>query len=83
MKLVYRLDGRMNIEAGDSATRTLVIINESPKGYTGGRIEINLPNETWKEISSGTVVKLLTSKEDEKIFELKASRPDSLIVPKK
>ena len=52
-------------------------------GYDGGRLEIPLPNDTWKDIAAGTVVKLLTSKEDESRFELKASRPDSLIVPKK
>ena len=83
MFLVCRSDGRMNIEAGDSATRTLGTIRAYPEGYDGGRLEIDLPNDTWKEISSGTVVKLLTSKDDEKRFELKASRPDSLIVPKK
>ncbi|MBQ9497715.1 MAG: hypothetical protein IJR52_09115, partial [Selenomonadaceae bacterium] len=83
MFLVCRSDGRMNIEAGDSSTRTLGTIRAYPEGYGGGRLEIDLPNETWKEISSGTVVKLLTAKDDEKRFELKASRPDSLIVPKK
>ena len=83
MSLVCRSDGRMNIEAGDSATRILGTVRAYPEGYSGGRLETNLPNEIWKEVSSGTVVKLLTSKEDEKRFELKASRPDSLIVPKK
>ena len=83
MFLVCRSDGRMNIEAGDSATRTLGKIRAYEEGFRDGRLEIPLPNETWKEISAGTVVKLLTSKDDEKIFELKASRPDSLIVPKK
>ena len=71
-------------EARDSATRTLGTIRTYPEGYGGGgRLEIDLPNDTWKDISSGTVVKLRTSKEDEKRFELKATRPDSLIVPKK
>ena len=83
MFLVCRRDGRMNIELGDSATRTLGTIRRYDEGYSGGRIEIDLPNETWKEISSGTVVKLLTSKEDAQRFELKATRPDSLTVPKK
>ena len=83
MSLVCRSDGRMNIEADDSTTRILGTIRAYPEGYSGGRLETNLPNEIWKEVSSGTVVKLLTSKEDEKRFELKASRPDSLIVPKK
>ena len=83
MFLVCRSDGRMNIEAGDSATRTLGTVHASPEGYSGGRLEIDLSNNMWKDISSGTVVKLLTSKDDEKLFEVKASRPDSLIVPKK
>jgi len=84
MFLSCRRDGRINIEAGDSSTRTLGTIRAYEEGYpNGGRIEILLPNETWKDISSGTVVKLLTSKDDEKFFELKASHPDSLIVPKK
>ena len=83
MFLVCRSDGRMNIEAGDSTTRTLGTIRAYSEGYGGGRLETNLPNEMWKDISSGTVVKLLTSKEDEKRFELRALRPDSLIVPKK
>lgn len=83
MFLVCRRDGRMNIELGDSATRTLGTIRAYPEGYGGGRLEIDLPNETWRDVSSGTVVKLLTSKEDERRFDLKASRPDSLTVPKK
>lgn len=83
MYLVCRRDGRMNIEAGDSTTRTLGSVKECPNGYSGGRLEVSLPNDTWKDVAEGTVVKLLTSKEDEKHFELKASRPESLIVPKK
>ncbi|MBR6888580.1 MAG: zinc ribbon domain-containing protein [Selenomonadaceae bacterium] len=83
MYLVCRRDGRMNIELGDSATRTLGTIRTYPEGYDGGRLEIDLPNDTWKDISSGTVVKLLTSKEDARRFDLKATRPDSLTVPKK
>jgi len=83
MYLVCRRDGRMNIELGDSATRTLGTIRTYPEGYDGGRLEIDLPNDTWREISSGTVVKLLTSKEDARRFDLKATRPDSLTVPKK
>ena len=83
MFLVCRRDGHLNIELGDSATKILGTIREYPKGYTGGRLEIDLPNDTWKDISSGTVVKLLTSKDDEGHFDLKASRPDSLTVPKK
>ena len=73
----------MNIEQGDSSTRTLGVVREYPAGYKGGRLEIDLPDETWKDISAGTVVKLVTAKEDERRFELKALRPDTLIVPKK
>ena len=83
MFLVCRSDGRMNIEAGDSATKTLGTVRPCKDGFLNGRLEFDLPNEIWKDISSGTVVKLLTSKVDEKFFDLKASRPDSLIVPKK
>ena len=82
MKLICRLDGRMNIEAGDSIL--LGTVNESAQGYTNGRFETDLPNDNWEKVSTGTVVKLrISKKEDEKRFELKASRPDSLIVPKK
>ena len=83
MFLVCRRDGRMNIELNDAQTRRLGTVREYPEGYGGGRLEIDLPNDTWKDIAAGTVVKLLTSKEDERRFELKASRPDSLTVPKK
>ena len=83
MYLFCRRDGRMNIEAEDSSTRKLGTVREYPEGYPSGRCEIPLPNDTWKDISQGTLVKLLTSKEDERRYELKASRPDSLIVPKK
>jgi len=83
MFLVCRRDGRMNIELGDSSTKLLGTVREYPAGYSGGRLEMDLPNEIWKDISSGTVVKLLISKEDERRFEVKASRPDSLTVPKK
>lgn len=80
--LVCRRDGRMNIELNDSATKILRSIREQPEGW-GGRLEIKLSDEMWKDITAGTAIKLLTSKEDERRFELKASRPDSLIVPKK
>lgn len=82
MFLVCRRDGRMNIELNDSATKVLRSVREQPEGW-GGRLEIKLSDEMWKDISVGTVVKLLTSNEDEKRFDLKASRPDSLTVPKK
>lgn len=83
MFLVCRRDGRLNIELGDSATRTLGTVRAYDDGYSGGRLEINLPNDTWKDIAQGTVIKLLASKEDEARFELQASRPESLVVPKK
>ncbi|MBO4779082.1 MAG: hypothetical protein J5497_00435, partial [Selenomonadaceae bacterium] len=84
MFLVCRRDGRLNIEAGDPSTHKLGMVRAYDSGYPdGGRLEISLPNDTWKDIAAGTVVKLLTSKEDERRFELKAVRPDSLVVPKK
>ena len=83
MFLVCRRDGRMNIELGDSSTRILGAVREYPTGYKDGQLKIDLQDEIWKDISAGTVVKLLTSKEDEQRFELKASRPDTLTVPKK
>ena len=83
MFLVCRRDGRMNIELNDAQTRRIGTVREYPEGYGGGRLEIDLPNDTWKDIAAGTVIKLLTSKEDERLFELKPSRPDSLTVPKK
>ena len=83
MFLVCRRDGRMNIELGDAATKILGAVREYPTGYKDGRIEIDLPNDTWKDISAGTLVKLLISKEDEQRFELQALRPDTLTVPKK
>lgn len=83
MSLVCRRDGRMNIEPGDSSTRTLGYVQAFPNGYDGGRIEVPLPNDTWKDVASGTVVKLIASKEDAQRFEIKASRPESLVVPKK
>ena len=83
MFLVCRRDGRMNIELGDPVTYKFGTIHAYENGYDNGRLEIFLPNDTWKDINQGTAVKLLMNKADEKFFELKASRPDSLIVPKK
>ena len=83
MFLACRRDGRMNIEPGDSATRILGTIRAYDDGYDGGRLEISLPNDTWKEVVQGTVVKLLCDKDDERRFDLQAIRPDSLVVPKK
>lgn len=84
MSLVCRRDGRMNIEPGDSSTRTLGDVKAFANGYVNGRLEVSLPNDTWKDVAQGTVVKLITAdKDDERRFELKASRPDSLVVPKK
>ena len=81
--LVCRMDGHMNIELGDSATRTLGVIQRSETGYHNGRLEVLLPDNTWDKVDSGTVVKLMTSAEDAKRFDVKAARPDTLTVPKK
>lgn len=83
MFLVCRRDGRMNIELGDPTTYKFGTIHACEEGYYNGRLEIPLPNDAWKDIAQGTAVKLLISKEDEQRFELKPSKPDSLIVPKK
>ena len=81
--LACRKDGRMNIEIKDSSTQILETIKEYKKGFPGGHLEISLADEIWQEVSPGTVVKLLTSEDDEKYFDLKVSKPDSLTVPKK
>jgi len=83
MFLVCRRDGRMNIEAGDSSTRTLGTVRAYENGYDGGRLEIALSNDMWRDVAQGTVIKLLCDREDESRYELQASRPDSLVVPKK
>ncbi len=81
--LACRKDGRMNIELKDSSTQILDTVREYKNGFPGNRLEINLPDEIWKDVSPGSVVKLLTSKEDEKYFDVQPSKPDSLTVPKK
>lgn len=81
--LACRKDGRMNIELKDSSTQILKTVKEFKKGFQGGHLEISLQDEIWDDVEPGTVVKLLTSEEDEKYFDLKVSKPDSLTVPKK
>lgn len=81
--LVCRKDGRMNIELKDSSTRILETVKDYKNGLPNNRLEILLSDEIWRDVSPGTVVKLLTSADDEKRFELRVSKPDSLTVPKK
>ncbi len=81
--LACRKDGRMNIELKDSATQILESVKEYKNGFPNKKIEIILSDEIWREILPGTVVKLFTSEEDAKYFDLKASKPESLTVPKK
>lgn len=81
--LACRKDGRMNIELKDSSTQILDTVKEYKDGLPGNRLEIILSDEIWKEIAPGTAVKLLTSTEDAKYFDLKPSKPDTLTVPKK
>ena len=81
--LACRKDGRMNIELDDSSTQILHTFLEYKGGYPGGQIEIDLPNDTWKNVLPGTVVKLLPGREDSKYFDMKATKPDSLTVPNK
>ena len=83
MFLACRRDGRMNIDLGDAETTILSAVGEYPTGYKNGRLEVNLPNEIWKDVATGTFLKLLTEKENEQRFDLKASRPNTLTVPKK
>ena len=83
MFLACRRDGRMNIDLNDAETIILNAVGEYPTGYKNGRLEINLPNDIWKDVAQGTFLKLLTEKENEQRFELKASRPNTLTVPKK
>ncbi|MCR5834104.1 MAG: hypothetical protein K6G55_05600 [Selenomonadaceae bacterium] len=83
MYLACRRDGHMNIEQDDSSTQILWKVRTYNDGYYNGRLETNLPNSIWKNIAQGTAIKLLTGKSDEKYFDLQATRPDSLIVPKK
>ena len=81
--LACRKDGRMNIELNDTATQILITVGEYQTGLPSNKIEMILPDEIWKDVSPGTVVKLLASADDEKYFELKATKPESLTVPKK
>ena len=81
--LACRKDGRMNIDLKDASTQILESVKEYKEGFPNKKLEIILPDEIWKEISPGAVVKLLTKAEDEKFFELKAVKPESLTVPKK
>ncbi len=81
--LVCRKDGRMNIELKDSATQILESVKEYKTGLPNNRLEIILSDDIWQDISPGTAIKLLTQAEDEKYFNLTASKPESLNVPKK
>ena len=73
----------MNIELKDSATQILESVKDYKTGLPNKKLEIILPDEIWREVSPGTVVKLLTSEDDAKYFDLKATKPESLTVPKK
>lgn len=79
--LAYRKDGRLNISLKDKLTTILYAVPEFKTGFPNKRLEIFLPDEIWKNLDEGFNVKLLA--EDSQRFELKASKPDSLTVPKK
>ena len=81
--LACRKDGRMNIELGDSATQILDTVKDYKGGLPNKKLEIILSDEIWKDVTPGAVVKLLTSADDAKFFDIKATKPESLTVPKK
>ena len=81
--LVCRKDGRMNIELKDSATQILESVKEYKTGLPNKKLEIILPDEIWKDVAPGAAVKLLTSEDDAKYFDINATKPESLTVPKK
>lgn len=76
MYLACRKDGTINIEI-------LQKIPEYKTGLPNGHLEIALPDSLWDKISAGTIIKLFTSSNDEKFFDIKPLKPDSLTVPKK
>ena len=81
--LAYNKNGGFNIEPGESSTIILRTIQSSEGSITGGRQEYPIDNSKWNNVNEGTVVKLLSSKEDAKHFEVRAVKPETLKVPQK
>lgn len=79
--LACRKDGRLNISLADKSTVILYEVPEFRAGLPDKRLEIFLPDGIWREVDEGFNVKLLAA--DSNRFDLKASKPDSLTVPKK
>ena len=65
------------------STITLHTIKGYDEGLENGRLEIYLPDSTWENISTGTIVKLLPIKLDEKYFDVLPAKPETLKVPNK
>ena len=81
--LAYSRDGGLNIEPGNVSTITLHTIKGYDDGLPDGRLEFYLPDSTWENISTGTIVKLLPIKRDEKYFDVLPAKPETLKVPNK
>ncbi len=81
--LAYNRGGGLNIEPGTPSTITLHTIKGYDDGLPDGRLEFFLPDSTWDKVTSGTMIKLLPIKRDEKYFDVLAVKPDTLKVPNK
>ncbi len=81
--LAYSRDGGLNIEPGSASTITLHTIKGYDDGLPDGRLEFYLPDSTWDNVSTGTIVKLLPVKRDEKYFDVLPAKPETLKVPNK
>ena len=81
--LAYNKGGGLNIEPGSASTITLHTIKGYDDGLPDGRLEFFLPDSTWDRVSSGTMIKLLTIKRDEKYFDVMPVKPETLKVPSK
>ena len=79
--LACRKDGRLNISLGDKSTLILYSLPEFKSGFPNKRLEVFLPDEIWRGVDEGVNVKLLAN--DSSRFDLRASSPESLTVPKK
>ena len=81
--LAYNKGGGLNIEPGSESTITLHTIKGYDDGLPDGRLEFFLPDSTWDRVSSGTMIKLLPIKRDEKYFDVLPVKPETLKVPSK
>ena len=81
--LAYNRGGGLNIEPGSASTITLHTIKGYDEGLPDGRLEFFLPDSTWDRVLSGTMIKLLPIKRDEKYFDVLPVKPETLKVPSK